>query len=480
MFGLVRLLVLVALVGGGAWGEVRDGLWNGKPLSEEVVMEGVRTGDAEALAEWAYWARVGWGGVGPDEGAVFFAAARSAAMGSAYGKAILSRCYLVGQGVGKDEVRGLALARESAEAGHPLGMKNLANCYLAGAGGLEADFEKGLALTEEAAGLGCVVARENLMKAHFYGKWGMKVDQAEGVRRAVEIVRDGQGIEAAFLIARYHRDNRRDRRLTEEVLMQVWRRIERSSDAGGVEAMARMGRYLCETERDEEGVPLILKAAGKPHHFASAIAFDYASGGTFSRGAGTVGEYATVYRFARDAYESGNEHENILASLAESFFHQWGEGEPSAVKAEPFVRKLAVKKGRRADEMLGRLYVLPGANPFRDQARGVAHLVLGVRRNSGIVDALIEAHLTGPEEERDLVRGYALAARQGFLRGLSVARRKEMEALGEAAKEKMTPEEITEAEGLMRRNFPLAEEFQKEAAKFLERYAESEDGTVKP
>ena len=40
--------------------EISDGLWNGKPWEKAELEEAVAFGDAQALAEWAYWSRVAW------------------------------------------------------------------------------------------------------------------------------------------------------------------------------------------------------------------------------------------------------------------------------------------------------------------------------------------------------------------------------------------------------------------------------------
>lgn len=49
-----------------------DGLWNGTPPKKAAVLEGIKKGDTQAMAEYAYRSSHGWVRTQFDEDQIFF------------------------------------------------------------------------------------------------------------------------------------------------------------------------------------------------------------------------------------------------------------------------------------------------------------------------------------------------------------------------------------------------------------------------
>ena len=451
--------------------EISDGLWNGKPWEKAELEEAVAFGDAQALAEWAYWSRVAWGGVKPDQKKLFLYATRSAALGNPMGQAILARCYLEGEGVAKDEEGGLKLAHQAAEAGHPLGLKNLANCHFGGQAGLEIDLKKGNGFEQEAMDGGCVIARENCVRRIFYGFDGHVRNKKSAFQMAIPILMEKHSNVAAEFILQYAGERAFQNPAQEELIKKAEERLMMGVKVKHLNSMVALGRYYSQVGRADEGMPLILEAAQNPHFFASTVAHDFAIGEYNLRRAGTIGETPTIYRLARESYSKGNRHFRVLDSVAKSYLYPWENHEVQPEKAKPIIDALAETQSAPAHVLYGVFFCMQKNNRYFDRKRGHAHFFYSASKRGGALYGLVQDLAPSDALEKgDIVSAYA--ANYAAIRRNQGSDRSKLMALQKRIEKLLSPEQMKEAKDLIKRGYPLKEEFQKAAIETLKEYGD--------
>lgn len=454
--------------------EISDGTWNGKSWERSKLDAGIAQGDSEALAEWAYCSRVGWLGVTYDEVQIFDRAREAAKAGNAYGMAILSRCYLIGMGTKKRPELGLKFARASAAAGHPLGLKNLANCHYEGLGGVPVDLEKATELTDEAISKGCVIAAQN-RAMHFYkGLFGTQKDEEKGWRMILDNFRDSQSYLAATQIASAIHNDPQGKRVPLDLQPKVIERIRAAYECGVPKSGSILGRHLCLAGDGNQGIPMIIEACESSDPWTHELAIDFSRGTWLSENAGSVSDYSTIFRLAREAVTLGSDSTFAIRWAADSYLFKWNKEPISPEKAEPFVLKLARRGHSESHQKLGRLYLAKLPNKIRDERRGVAHLVYASTSSTLALHHLAEVFVLGHTDTPDFVRGFA-AATATVERSKGIPQDKARRLL-EKARDKLTKEQLIEAEKLIEAGYPTADEFRRPAFITLEEYGDLPDG----
>ncbi|YCM42295.1 tetratricopeptide repeat protein [Verrucomicrobiaceae bacterium 227] len=471
--GFLTILILFSLVMSGLGTGFPDGLWNGKPWATEKILEGVEKEDPQALAEWAYCSRDGWGGIKVDEEQIFKHAERSAQTGNDLGAAILARCYLKGKGVAKDEKMGLEITMTAAEKGHPLALNNLANYHLLGRAGLKVDLEQSLIYRDQAIEGGCVLARENRFFLGYQKSGGVTMDQAEVIQEAVAVLQEGNGLMAASLILRLQNDQIKSPLLTAKVMALALKRIQAAVEMGHTKSMSTLGVYYTHHNRENEGIPLILRGAQKPDLYSSTIAFRYSIGTEDSKRAGSMAQNTTIYRLAREAFNEGSRLESVTRSFANSHLYWW-EGIPiQPDTAEPAIQLLRKTKSRYNRLTIGRFYSTSKNNSFYDVKRGTTNNIYAAADYPSALELLSQNLLLGKPENIDRVRGYA-----ALTRGLEKFPTKWLRESKEPVEKKMSPEQLAESAELIKRGYPHAEEFQREAIARLIELGDLPEGTT--
>ncbi|MDA7649185.1 sel1 repeat family protein [Akkermansiaceae bacterium] len=444
--------------------EVTDGLWNGKPWEREALSEGVEKSDPAALAEWAYCTREGWGGLKYDEGKIFRFAERAAEGGSLLGDAILGRCYLQSDGVEKDENRALELARKSAEGGHPLGFNGIGHIHFSGQAGLPRNLEKGIEMWDKAIEGGCVISRENRFLFGYH-----KLGSDEVIKETVTVLRDFQGMGAARMVLTLLNKGTRSSLLDAEIQKLALDRIKSAVAAGHLDSMTALGVHYTYQDRDIDGLPLILRGAAQPDSHRSGVAFHYALGLSDSRRGSSVGQDATIYRLAREAFGAGNETRFVAQWTANSYLIPWEEKPVQPELASPAIEILKITPDRDSREAIGRFYGTPENNSHYDPKRAAANLIYSIRVRPQMLEFLARVQVEGEPENLDLVRGYAalqqaLKAQRNTSKWLSKSK--------PLVEKKMSPEQLEEAAQLIEEGYPTGPKFQDEAIAALKEYGD--------
>jgi len=454
--------------------EFPDGLWNGKRTPTEQLKEGVAKKDPHSLAEWADCSRNGLPGIPYDIEAAYQHAKEAAELGNPYGMAITARCYLKGLGTEKAPQKGLAWAKKSAATGHPLGLKVLANYYHAGAGGLKKSLAKYADFNNKAANAGSILARGNRAGATFEGLFGFPKNRNKGMKEMIECMETAETAYPAINVLVYIEDFPNFEMLTPKVIALAELRVRTSAEAGCQESMSRLGIYYRDTGRPNKGLPLIIKAAQKPHPFASEKAFWACYSTSANRRGGAVGQYSTYFRFARDAYDTGNRNDDIINAVAESYIYSWGDEPHQPDRALPYLEGLIERNYGKARKNLAKVLVSEGSKKAYDIERGRAILLYLGARGQGL-HSLVDSYFICKPADRDLTKGYAAShAATKFLTGVSLEQvtRRQTNTL-----KRMTPEQKEAAEKLIKADFPLGRKFQEAAIATMIKNGDAPEGT---
>lgn len=165
-----RLITLFCLIGTLAHSAVPDGLWNGKPPEKAALLMQVEAGNADAIAEWAYWCMTTYGDRTFDSKTVVKEARAAAKGGSALGHALLAITAIRGYAGLKDYDQIVHHARTAYEAGHPIGGTAMAYVHLCNMRQKKwYDADKALAILKESMERGCVYACRLLNTANWRG-----------------------------------------------------------------------------------------------------------------------------------------------------------------------------------------------------------------------------------------------------------------------------------------------------------------------
>ncbi len=434
-------------------------------------MEGLEKEDPEALAEWAFWSRNGWGGVQNDHDLIFERASRSAGAGNAYGMAILSRCYGRGEGVAINNAKALEFAEMAVAAGHPLGLKNLANCYKEPQAEGHPDIKKSRALERKAAAEGSINAKTNEMLSVLLGLNGGTKNEKKGLQMAVNLLKEHQCLGSAVQLAYKYYNTPNLPLFDEEVVRLMYERLESASQCGLPRPMVILGRQYCVDGRGRVGVPMIIQAARMDDSYAKRIMLMVAEGDRLGRKAGAVGSWTTIFRLAREANRDGDTTSTVLRRVVDSYLFSSGMGKArEADKALPYLKILVERGDVKARSQFGMVYYSPKKNPAYDKRRGVAHFEYAEWNSVNMLHGLGVSYLNGVEEDRDYIKAFAVFTYLKNKREGGPAK-KIAKSLKNAA-DKLSPEDRIAAEDLIRRGYPLAEEFQREAIKVLKEYGD--------
>ncbi|MGB6220332.1 tetratricopeptide repeat protein [Haloferula sp.] len=449
--------------------EIPDGSWNGKSWERERLDAGVKNGDPEALAEWAYCARIGQLGIPYDEELIFSYAKQSSDAGNSYGMAILSKCHLAGTGTEKNTELGFKLAQASADAGHPLGLKNVATCYLQGEG-VPRDYDQGNQMTKKSMDQGCVIAAQNRALQLYQGICGNPRNREKGLQILTQSFRDFRDSNTARIIISFVPEDPTGKKVPLDIQDGLVECLRTAHQCGVPGVTAILGQYLCLNGRGNEGIPLVIEACEAPDDIAHEVAVIFSNGLKASEKAGAVGHYATLFRLSREAAELGSESINILRFASDSYLYKWGGTKPNPEKAVPYVLKLAERGYYQAHGSLGRIYFSNTDSKIRDNRRGIAHLVYGSSFDPGALHYLAEAFIIGRPEDHDFVRGYAAAAatvgrRQG-------TPREKADRILNLARKELNDEQMEEAQELIDQGYPTAEKFRRPAFETLKEYGD--------
>lgn len=445
---------------------VRDGAWNGKPWDREELDTGVREGDPEALAEYAYCSREGMNQVPYDAGRIFECASRSAAAGNAYGAAVASRCHLIGIGTEKNPQRGYELARESADAGHPLGMKNLANCLFYG-DGTAADIKQAHRLNKRAIRLGCAIAGNNHANHQYDGSYGLPRDREKGIALSIENFREYRTLITALnLISRFV-DDPEGEVYPLDLQKDVEARVREAHECGVPGTTIKLAKHLCMVGRGNEGVPLLIESCESSEAEAHELAADFAAGNSVAK---TAGDRATISHLRREAVDLGCDSESVLNWVMDSYLYKYTDEPVAPEKALIHAQRLQEKGSAPPPHTMGRIFFSKQDSPVRDKRRGMAHYVYFSPESRNCAPFLAEALVSGRPEDHDYVHGYAAAvfALEHGMRSSDYY----LKSLKERARKELDDAQFEEATDLIERGYPGADEFRRPAFEILKDYGD--------
>lgn len=454
-----------------AFGSVPDGLWNGKPWDVDEREAAAAKGDPEALAETAFCAWEAYGGVRSSEKTLYENAKKSAEQGNAYGLALLADCYSAGRGVEVDLQKALIYAEAAVKAGHPRGIKSLANVRHALSQDTPEDNRVWREANQQAADAGCISAISNVMRIHLFGTMGAKIDMDYAHTFLIEDFRKGNTVsrETAGIIVAFSKKRVELFKITDEEMARAMARLEMAVDLGDLRSLAVLGRKLCIEGDGERGFPMIVEAADSGDAYAKSAILDRLNSYDFPKENGLSAPFSTFYRLGRESFEGGIVSHRALRWAGLSYGYSVLGGEANPEKALEVIKVFRKINRYSPDyhEILGLLYYNQFNEEITNRERGLAHYVLGSRQKR-LIKQLCLATYHRKEKGANFVLSYAAA----------IAWKKGEKAPAMAntiikkLREQLTPEQLEEAEDLIARNYPLAEEFQKEALEVLIRYGD--------
>lgn len=478
MKALPRLLICVLLSLSPAFA-VPDGAWNGKPWDKQKLETAVQARDPEALAEMAYWTRYGLYDVKYDLTAAFKLAEESAKAGNPYGMALVARGYTVGEGVRKNEDKGLGFARRSAEAGHPLGKKDLANLLLATSAGKEDDSRAWRQSMQESAAEGCLLAGTNVIKSHAYGLNGSKIDLAKGISLAVAAMEAGvpDFSPAAVLLTRGD-EVLKQHAVEKETVSLAVARLEMGARCGEPECLSILGSWLCQNGDPERGLPMLLRAVEMNYPVAKEHLFGILSQEFHREKAGLGTDYSSIRRLARQRYAEGDRRHDLFRHLVQSylFIEPGFEEKPDPAKAMSYLDEMKAQPQKTCGcyhYNYGIALFSEVSGKHLDRERGLAHYIAGGASYPWSLTVL--AHQLAKE------KGAGRDPAAAFATGQWAVKNNVSEypvRMLDKIRAELTPEQQAQADDLIRRGYPAADEFIQQSIDVLIRHGDLPPGST--
>lgn len=473
VFLALTVLILGTLI---SQAEIPDGLWNGKPWDPEKLHKAVAAEDPEALAELAFWIKHGWGDQPYDLERAAKLAQKSARKGNPYGQAILSRMFSVGEGLEVRSKKALRFAKSAADAGHPLGLKNLANIQY----GLDGNNSDWLKLTRESVAGGCLIAMDNINKTHRFATYGEPRDMEKYYTNLVKIMTDIPVItnDTAAKVTEILPEDYRRIGITPEMISKAVARLETSMKCGTNGSQAELAAYYIRAGQPEQGVPLLIDAANSDDARAKNLLLYYLSNDSASKRAGVETQWSNYYLHGRDCYETTDQtrQTSLALSVAGRSYVTWFRKgyDKDATKAIEIGEQL-IKNGDRptdASFILGKAYFSEASRKKVDEKRGIAHLIVNSHR-----DELLTMQIATSYRNRKQLHRAGHLALAAAVDASQVDGGEKYKRILDGIREKLTPEQIKQAEELIAQNYPSADKFRQKALDTLIEYGDYPPGT---
>lgn len=470
VFLALTVLILGTLI---SQAEIPDGLWNGKPWDPEKLHKAVAAEDPEALAELAFWIKHGWGDQSYDLERAAKLAQKSARKGNPYGQAILSRMFSVGEGLEVRSKKALRFAKSAADAGHPLGLKNLANIQYK----LNRNGEDWLKFTRESVAGGCLIAMDNMDIAREHGQYGLPKRRSKRNDNFLKTLKTDKVITlvTADHLSMVDRGNYRELGITPEMLSKAIARLEVARNCGCPNVKAPLASLYLRAGQPEQGVPLLIDAANNDDDRAKYLLLYFLDNHRESVRAGMATQWSNFYLHARDSYEAGSEQRLVLAQAGRSYvtwFHK--DHQKDVAKAIEIGEEL-IKRGESVHDasfILGKAYFSEASRKKVDEKRGIAHLIVNSHR-----DELLTMQIATSYRNRKQLHRAGHLALAAAVDASQVDGGEKYKRILDGIREKLTPEQIKQAEELIAQNYPSADKFRQKALDTLIEYGDYPPGT---
>ena len=159
--------------------------WKGEIHKDlPALKKKAESGDAAAMAEYAYHSLRCMGGLKYQPNLIFKYFQKSAAKGNHDGKVGLAHCYCFSVGTVRNMQKASDLIQEPFKKNHPVALKIMGHLYYGYEGVKDRDLEQVRAYNVKAAELGCVAAQYNLGI-----KWYERKGPTQDIEKAMGILR---------------------------------------------------------------------------------------------------------------------------------------------------------------------------------------------------------------------------------------------------------------------------------------------------
>ncbi|MDP0492242.1 MAG: hypothetical protein Q7Q71_14425 [Verrucomicrobiota bacterium JB023] len=481
---ILRTFLIILLGSLSAFaGEFPDGLWNSKPWPVDRLEEEAQAGNIDAMAEWAYCSSESMLGIAYDAERIVDYSRKSSQAGSALGTLNLGRAYLRDEALKKDDLKGSELIIQAAETGHPLAR------YLLGTilsnkdptGKIIPDFEAALKIFEEPSCKEVYLYDWAQYLIYSMGLKGFKdIDEASTHLKAC--LQNSSYLLAADTLIYLTSDDQSgyDNYFDDETIRKAWERLEEGVELNNPKAKYRKGLHEYREGNPHIGVPLLIESANtgynsalytisfylRKHYWLQSVGGIGAMGDLKSKMNVASGLYKTVPRYRAFSHIALSHAEALRAKKVEQ--KQQLSLDDEAIK----VYRQVIRDHRNSKTAY---YGLAGyigemawrekqGKEFSDHANQI-YLYRCVEDEQcahylawGLLDNRVHKY-------RDNPRGYA-AVKYAIERNEGAFKKAEEGYLKRALK-RMTPEEITEGEKLIKDGFPYARKYREEAFNFL-------------
>ncbi len=446
------------------WLAADDGWWNGKAWDQSELEDRLEKGDPAAMVEWAQWSMYSWGGVAyqPDEIVRKLEVAHK--HGDELATAFLARCYWRGIGVKRDAERAVELCYQSAFNEQAYALYLMSEMYTSRlAETKKVQFSPELAAEWLDIAIDADVVHAKVREACniYYGLGGYKQDKQKGAETMIDLFLQHHTLWVAQMIVFHAKDDYFD---DKRVLLACLDRVSEAAKLGGVNAMAMLGQVYCKSGQHDRGVPMLCEAVEDQRSFPVSCAVCLAHGGLSKNEYPTIlGDMVTTYKIAEEAFARGGRHSCVLNWTVRSCLFPRNDDVRKHAMAEPIIHELKkIPRWRHcALEYLGRLHCVAEEEEYYNAELAEAIFIYNSAFHYSYPRSVAELHFLVPESMRDYVKCYAVYKRyeaDGWNRDLKRLK---------VCAEKLNEEQLARADSLIRRDYPLSDEFRRPAYEYL-------------
>ncbi len=468
MLNLVRLMMLYALC---HLAHAGDGFWNGKPWDKAELEAGVARGDIAALTEWAQWSADSWGGVSYDGEMIRERLKLAHEKGDTLATALYAHCLWSCVGGDRDAEQAVKLAFESAMSEQPYGyylMSEIFSSRLVETEQVQPSYEMASDWLEKAVAAGVVNAIYRKAYNVYSGEGGYDKDADLGAEMLIEVFNKYHHITAAQVITY----DAKEECFNDKLLLLA--ALDRCNEGVKLErpiSQAFMGQIHGLKGVWVKGAPMIYSSLDREHQpFPLHINLALSYGGLFSGKYGSKADYITLEYLARESFANGSRSSYVAGNASSACIVPHDKAMPRDLELAKKISYEYLDGESRFYRLtdLGQLHSFADEPDYYDPVLAEALLLYSCEFHNyryhvrNAVALLAKLHFDAAEEDRDYRKAYVLnqwlhkkSGWNMYLKGMK------------ACKKKMSASELAEAEDLMDRGYPWADEFRRPAWNYL-------------
>lgn len=456
--------------------EIIDGQWNGKHWKTNEIISKAKSGNPDAMAEWAYCSFFGENGIPHDEPQTFQYASKASAKGSVLGTCLEGFCYALANGTKLDIQKAKSLIDEAHATKHPYARYIYGQSLTLGS--------LGRTNTTEAKKIFREVMQHDVAQAsavlgfftHAHARSEHEHEEAAELLK-YSFEKYGSTMSAFVQIAQ---KKHTIRLYGDRYYKQVLTRLHKSARLGHPSSLRTLGKMALKEENFDIAIPYLLQAANNADHNAIRTLISFAPDADSPEPDTPVkSNYIELGKLAAIAYRAGSRNRRVSSD----YLHHLRISRARKQLPEEATLENMIKVAREViaagdcnthDTIAGIL--LYGVTKFGDDdaffERGLQHAIYHSDHSDTVIYTMSLYFLDPNHTETfDIVKG--LASAETALAGtLDDARRNYLTGLAAKFKEQATDEDLNNVKKLTKQNYPKALKWREEAFLKLQQYGD--------